>query len=143
MDAEKIFVGRKTELEKFKKVLENPEGQSVLVIGNRGMGKTWLINKMAELAQNHPNIKCGCVRYEVTPTDSVVSTMALMMDNAFEAAQLKEGSFNGTARRVEQWRSLLNVINIGDLVMSLRRDPAKDTREQFQERLQMISKRMP
>ena len=107
------------------------------------MGKTWLINKMAELAENHPNLTCGCVRYEVTPTDSVDSTMALMMDNAFDAAQVVEGSFDGTPRRLQQWKALLNIIKIGDLVMSLRRDPAKNTREQFLERLQLISKRMP
>jgi len=143
MIADKIFVGRKAELEQFKKVLEYPQGQAVLVVGHQGMGKTWLVNKMAELAQNHPDLKCGYVRYEVTPTDSVDSTMALMMDNAFEAAQIEDGSFSGTARRLEQWRSLLNVINLGDLVMSLRRDPTKNTRDQFLERLRFISKRMP
>ena len=114
-----------------------------MVVGHRGMGKTWLINKIAELVETHPKLKCGCVRYEVTPTDSVDSTMALMIDNAFEAAQIEDGSFSGTARRLEQWRSLLNVINLGDLVMNLRRDPAKNTRDQFLERLQLISKRMP
>ncbi len=143
MAQDKIFVGRKAELEQFKKVLEDPKGRAVLIVGHRGMGKTWLINKMAELAENHPNLKCGHVRYEVTPTDSVDSTMALMMDNAFEAAQVVEGSFNSTPRRLQQWKALLNVINIGDLVMSLRRDPAKNTREQFLERLHLISKRMP
>ena len=139
----KIFVGRKAELDQFKEVLKNPKGQAVLVVGQVGMGKTWLVNKMTEIAEKHPELKCGWVRYEVTPTDSVDSTMALMMDNAFEAAQIKEGSFNGTSRRLEQWKSLLNVINIGDLVMSLKRDPAKNTREQFLERLRLISKRMP
>jgi len=34
------------------------------------MGKTWLVNKMAEIAESHPELKCGWVRYEVTPTDS-------------------------------------------------------------------------
>jgi len=54
--------------------------------GQAGVGKTWLINKMAEVAENYPCLKCGWVRYEVTPTDSVDSTMVLMVDNAFEAA---------------------------------------------------------
>ena len=139
----KIFVGRKAELEQFKEILKNPKGQAVLVVGQVGMGKTWLVNKMAEIAENHPKLKCGWVRYEVTPTDSVDSMMALMMDNAFEAAQVTEGSFNGTTRRLEQWKSLLNVINIGDLVMSLKRDMAKNTRDQYLERLKLISKRMP
>jgi len=143
MAEERIFVGRKKELEQFGKVLEEPKGQAVIVVGQAGMGKTWLVNKMAEVAENHPDLKCGWVRYEVTPTDSVDSTMALMMDNAFEAAQVTEGSFDGTERRLEQWRSFLNVFNIGDLTMSLRRDQAKNTREQFLERLELVSKRMP
>ncbi len=143
MAAERIFVGRHAELEQFKKALENPQGQAVLVVGQAGMGKTWLVNKMAEVAENHPELKCGWVRYEVTPTDSVDSTMALMMDNAFEAAQVTEKSFDGTERRLEQWRSFLNVFNIGDLAMSLRRDPARNTRDQFLERLTLVSRRMP
>jgi len=52
MDEEKIFVGRKAELEQFKEVLKNPKGQAVLVVGQAGMGKSWLVNKMAEIAEN-------------------------------------------------------------------------------------------
>jgi len=33
MDAGKIFVGRKAELEQFKEVLKNSKGQAVLVDG--------------------------------------------------------------------------------------------------------------
>ncbi len=100
----KIFVGRKAELEQFKEVLKNPKGQAVLVVGQAGMGKTWLVNKMAEIAENHPKLKCGWVRYEVTPTDSVDSTMALMMDNAFEAASTEPGSFDKVPQRIQQWK---------------------------------------
>ncbi len=143
MIEKKIFVGRKAELEQFIKALEYPQGQAILVVGQTGMGKTWLINKMAEIAEKHPYLKCGWVRYEVTPTDSVDSTTALMMDNAFEAAQVTERSFDGTTRRLEQWRSFLNVFNIGDLIMSLQRDPQRSTRDQFLERLRLVSDRMP
>lgn len=143
MPEKRIFVGRKNELEQFLKVLEDQRGQAILVVGQAGMGKTWLINKMAELTGNHPTLKCGCVRYEVTPTDSVDSTMSLMMDNAYDAAQVTERSFDATERRLEQWRSFLNVFNIGDLAMSLRRDPTRNTRDQFLERLRLVSKRMP
>jgi hypothetical protein len=38
MAAERIFVGRTQELEQFKKVLENPQGQAVLVVG-QGKGR--------------------------------------------------------------------------------------------------------
>ncbi len=143
MSEKQIFVGRKKELERFNEVLRNPRAHAVLVVGQTGMGKTWLVNKMAELTENHPTLRCGCVRYEVTPTDSVDSTMTLILDNVFEAAKVKEKSLDGTDRRLEQWRSFLNVFNIGDLVMSLRRDPARNTREQFLERLELISKRLP
>jgi energy-coupling factor transporter ATP-binding protein EcfA2 len=138
-----IFVGRKEELNEFTKALEGSRGQAIIVVGNRGMGKTWLVNRMAKLASEHPTLKCGFVRYEVTPNTSPDSTMTTMMDNAFEAGQVKEGSFDGTKRGLEQWRSFLNVFNLGDLVLSLRRDQAKDTKQQFLERLELISKTMP
>ena len=148
MSAEKIFVGRKAELEQFKEVLKNPKGQAVLVVGQAGMGKSWLVNKMAEIAENHPELQCGWVRYEVTPTDSVDSTMALMMDNAFEAASTEPGSFDRVPERKKQWLALFKTIvpkggEIAELINSLRRDPTKNTRDQFLGRLRLISKRMP
>ena len=144
----KIFVGRKDELEQFKEVLKNPKGQAVLVVGQAGMGKSWLVNKMAEIAENHPELKCGWVRYEVTPTDSVDSTMSLMMDNAFEAASTELGSFDRVPERKKQWLALFKTIvpkggEIAELINSLRRDPTKNTRDQFLGRLRLISKRMP
>ena len=148
MDARKIFVGRKAELEQFKEALKYPKGQAVLVVGQAGMGKTWLVNKMAKIAENHPDLKCGWVRYEVTPTDSVDSTMALIMDNAFEAANTEPGSFDKVPGRRKQWMALLKTVipkgrEIAELVNSLKRDPTKNTREQFLERLRLISKSMP
>jgi tetratricopeptide (TPR) repeat protein/energy-coupling factor transporter ATP-binding protein EcfA2 len=161
MAADRIFVGRQKELEQFKKALKDPRGQAVLVVGQTGMGKTWLVNKMAELAENHPELKCGWVRYEVTPTDSVDSTMALMMDNAFEAATTKPGSFDKVPERKRQWLALLKLAKLipagkwvgkalGDkmetlveLWRSLQRNPARNTRDQFLERLGLISRRMP
>ncbi len=148
MSGGRIFVGRKAELEQFRKVLEDPRGQAVLVVGQAGLGKSWLVDKMAELAENHPSLKCGCVRYEVTPTDSVDSTMALMMDNAFEAASTEPGSFDAMPQRRKQWLTLLKTFvpkggELAELIGALKRDSAKNTREQFLERLQLISKRMP
>ena len=116
MANERIFVGRKTELEQFKRILGDPKGQAVVVVGNRGMGKTWLVDRMGEIAEGHPGLKCGWVRYEVTPNDTPDSIMALMMDHAFEAAQVVEGSFEKTDRRRGQWKALLNIVKIGDLV---------------------------
>jgi tetratricopeptide (TPR) repeat protein len=149
-----VFVGRQEELEQFKQVLENPQGQAILVIGQQGMGKTFLVNKMAEIAQNHPDIKCGYVRYEVTPTDSVDSTMALMMDNAFDAANTEPGSFDNVPERKKQWLALFKLTTLIpvagnyaekliELASSLKHDSARNTREQFLDRLNLISKRMP
>jgi tetratricopeptide (TPR) repeat protein/energy-coupling factor transporter ATP-binding protein EcfA2 len=156
-----IFVGRMSEVEQFVEVLERPRGEAVVVMGQRGMGKTWLINKMGKVAENHPELKCGWIRYEVTPTDSVNETMALMMDNAFEAASTKPGSFDKVPQRRKQWMALLKLgklipggkiagkmagekaERIVELWKSIKRDSTKNTREQFLERLSLISKRMP
>jgi len=143
MTRKPIFVGRKAELKQFDEALRATEAQAVLVVGQQGMGKTMLLNKMAEHAENHPDLKCGRVRYEVTPTDSVDSVMELMLDHAYEAARVTEKSLDATPRRLQQWRALLNLIKVGDLWMSLVRDPKRNTRDQFLERLQLISDRMP
>ncbi len=147
----KIFVGRKAELEQFKEVLENPKGQAVLVVGQAGMGKTWLVNKMAEIAENHPKLKCGWVRYEVTPTDSVDSTMALMMDDAYEAAKSVKKGIRIVRREKELWKAFFStcglipiigskIKDIGDLILKVKR---ANTRVQFIEVLNRISEQMP
>ncbi|MBN2562141.1 MAG: tetratricopeptide repeat protein [Phycisphaerae bacterium] len=143
MPRKRLFVGRKTELAQWAKVLALPEGQAVVVVGQQGMGKTMLVNKMAQAARERPDLSCGTVRYEITPTDGAAATMALMLDHAFEAARMVEGSFDATERRLAQWRAFLNVLKVGDLVLSLRRDPQRDTRDQFLERLDKVSNRMP
>jgi hypothetical protein len=140
---QRIFVGRKAELKAFDEVLRDPAGQAILVVGQQGMGKTMLVSKMAELARSHPELKCGAVRYEVTPTDSVDSILELMLDHACDAARVVGRSFDGTQRRLDQWKAFLNVFNLGDLILSLPRDPKRNTRDQFIERLERISARMP
>lgn len=142
-ERQRLFVGRKDELAQWLRILADPRGQAVLVVGQRGMGKTLLVDEMARLAREHPDLRCGAVRYEVTKTDTVASILELILDHAYRAAHVTEGSFEGTKRRLEQWRSFLNVFKIGDLVMSLRRDPKRDTREQFVETLEQISDKMP
>ncbi len=148
MDEQRVFVGRKAELDRFKEVLEDPGGHAIVVVGPAGMGKSWLIDRMAQLAEKNPDLECGYVRYEVTPTDTTDATMALMMDNAFEAAQAQEGSLDKTDQRRKQWYAILKAVipkgdKIGELAQSLRRDPQKNTRDQFLDRLRLISRRMP
>ncbi|MCP4594138.1 MAG: tetratricopeptide repeat protein, partial [bacterium] len=138
------FVGRKAEIEQFEAVLIDPAPQAVLVVGQQGMGKTLLVNKLAEIARHHPGLNCGAVRHEITKTDSVDACLSQMLDDAFDAAQVKEKSFDGTKHRLAQWRALLNVVpGLGELSLSLRRDPQRNSRDQFIERMQLISDRMP
>jgi tetratricopeptide (TPR) repeat protein len=150
MDIENLFVGRRDELKLWEKVLSDPQGQAVLVVGQQGMGKTMLVNKMAEVACLHPDLKCGFVRYEVTPTDPPEGTMQLIIEHAFEAAKTLAGSFDPTNQRLKQWLALFNLLkllpageNLIELAASLRYDPQKHTRDQFINRLELISKRMP
>ena len=81
----KIFVGRKAELEQFKEVLKNPKGQAVLVVGQAGMGKSWLVNEAAERMENKSALKCFSLRYEVTPTDPANTVMTDIMNDAADA----------------------------------------------------------
>jgi tetratricopeptide (TPR) repeat protein len=151
MAKSEIFVGRKEELKEFTRVLEEPRGQAIIVVGNRGMGKTWIVNRMAKLASEHPKLKCGWVRYEVTPTDSPDSTMATMMDDAYEAGRsIKEG-FKVTGQNRQLWKSLVPVAELiggtrgkalAELMIGFQRDKTKNSREQFIGALNVLSSRI-
>jgi len=138
-----VFVGREDELKQWATVLASPEGQAVVVVGQEGMGKTLLLNRMVDVATNHPDLKCGAVRYEVTPTDSVDGILTRMITDAYQAAHLREDSFSGTEKRREQWRAFLNLFQVGDLWMSLRSQDERGVREQFLGTLERVSEKMP
>jgi KaiC/GvpD/RAD55 family RecA-like ATPase len=115
-------------LQRFDELLRSESGQAIVVVGPPGMGKTLLVNRMARCARDHPDLRCGSVRYEVTPADTVDITMSLMMDNAFDAAGIKEKSFDATPRRLQQWRALLNVVHIGRTTVLPRRQSRENSR---------------
>ncbi len=141
-DRDKPFVGREDELERWKQVLADPAGQAVLVSGPAGFGKSTLLQRMAAIAETHPDMNCAHVRYEVIPTDSPESTMTTMLDEAWEAAKIEQRSLDATPRRLKQWRALLKVFKIDDLVFSLRRDLTRPTRDQLRNTLELISSRL-
>ncbi len=140
------FVGRTDELRRFKEVLESPHGQGVVVLGQQGMGKTLLVNRMANAAAKHPSLQCDTVRFEVTENDLPAAVMELMIDRAFEVGGT-ERSWDDTERPRKQRLALIKLIpGVGDalaeLLDSLRRDPKRSSREQLIERLQLVSSRM-
>ena len=47
-----------------------------------------LLNRVVRAARAQPGLRYGAVRYEVAPTGDVNTTMALMLDHAFEAARV-------------------------------------------------------
>ena len=138
-----MFVGRENEIKAFMEAISRLDGQAILVCGHSGMGKTSLLNRLSEVCENNPDLKCSCVRYEITPTDSVDSIMSLVMDDMIGAANVTEGSFAGTPRRKQQWKALLDSIpgvnRLTGLVNSLRYKPEVSIRSQFAERLNRVS----
>jgi|GEM_PF-2380393 len=81
-----IFFGRQDKRNRFGDLLADPKGHAVFVVGREGMGETLLLNRRANMARDHPDLKCGTFHYEVTKTDDVMGTMAPMIDHAFETA---------------------------------------------------------
>jgi len=146
MSSDRIFVGREEELKAFREVLCAPQGQAVLITGPQGMGKSLLANKMADSATKHPDLLCDYVRFEVTGTDAPDKIMEHMVDRAFDAAGITEGSFEKTERGARQRLALFKLVpkvsEIAELVRSLRRDEKKNARDQLLEKLNLISKRM-
>ena len=151
MAEERIFVGRSTELGAFDKVLSDPAGQAILVVGQQGMGKTMLVNRMADCALVHPTVKCGAVRYEVTRTMSPEAAMELMLKDAYAAANRKARVYDLTSQNIERWRSILGLLDLAksglgsikDLAISFLRVEDRSTRDQLIERLRLISDRLP
>jgi tetratricopeptide (TPR) repeat protein len=156
MAEERIFVGRKDELEQFGKVLEDPKGQAVLVVGQAGMGKTWLVNEMVRcaeigiLSEKTQSVKCWSIRYEITPNDAVTSTMErIIMDARKAAAPIRE-KLGMTGKHKEKWKALFGAGKVipvfgtsikafGELVLSFGGKTGGDTRANFIKALKKLS----
>jgi len=70
--------------------------------------------------------------------------MERMMDDAFHAGDVIEGSFDNTVRRRKQWYALLETVvpkgeKISKLIRSFERNQQRPTREEFLDRLRLIS----
>ena len=141
------FVGRQDEIAQFVQVLADPAGQAILVAGQAGMGKTWLVNKLTETAENHPQLKCRTTRFEVTPDDAVTATLELILEYAKDAAEAEAGFLEVTDQGLKQLKALLGLVPRGDklaeLLSVLRREVKGHLRVKFLDVLRALSQRIP
>jgi len=145
---ERLFVGREQELNQFKEVLRDPSGQAVFVIGDEGMGKSLLLARMARESAGHPELLCGFVNYEITPVKSANALMEEMMHHALEAACFSVDSSVPPKPYPGKWLSFFHKIlpeveSPAELSPVLRYEPNEDIQQQFLERLDILSRRMP
>ena len=139
------FVGRADELKAFTEFLRDPNGQAALVIGHEGLGKTALLGRVAQMAVGLPDLRCGAVRYRITPETPFETTATLMLDDAMTAGQCVAGSFAATPRRAAQWRALIDALvpkgeKLRKLFESLRYVRRRHKREELTEHLELVSR---
>ncbi len=67
----KRFIGRKKELEQFTKVLEEPKGQAVIIVGAKGSGKSALLEEILKAAKASEVWKCDTRGFSVRPSPPV------------------------------------------------------------------------
>jgi len=150
------FVGRKEAIEQFNQILESPQGKVILVVGQVNMGKTFLLHKMVQIAQEHSDLGCTPLQYKVTPTDSIDSTMLEIISDAADAVQSLSGRFRGAVNaNKEKLSSLFSAIGaipvagqklekIGTLILSLAEHTKRgNIRQQLKQMLTSLSEKLP
>ncbi len=153
------FFGRRAELDALRDAISDDTTRAILVVGHEGMGKSALLGRLMQLI--HDNTKSwgpwGAVIYQTYATDSVDAILERMIEDAYAAADTEAGSFAGTEPRKRQWAALWKGVKaipvvknaaemteaIHDLTFSLKRELTRSTRDQFIERLNDVSGRMP
>ena len=141
------FVGREDEIARFLEILANPAGQAIVVSGQAGMGKTWLVNRLASIAEAHAELTCRAIRFEVTPDDSVASTLELILSHAKDAAESAAGFLEVTDRGRKQLKAIMGLLPKGDklteLIGVLGSEAKGHLRNKFLDVLRALSKRIP
>ena len=150
------FFGRQSELDALREAIADDTTRAVLVVGHEGMGKSALLAQLIE-GIHHDSEPWGAIFYQTFASDSVDAILERMIEDAYAAANTGAGSFGETEQRKRQWAALWKGVKaipvvknaaemteaIHDLAFSLRRDLTRGTRDQFIERLNDVSKRMP
>lgn len=148
MDFESLhYAGRREELNLWSQILASPEGQSVLILGEGGSGKSAFIDQIVLQIWHQTALHCGCVRYDVVAEESPETTLRYMLEDAFQCARASAGAVDNPGIRFWQWGAFFDNIgiprkkmeDIHRLVNVLRFDPQKHIGEQFLGRLKTIS----
>lgn len=150
------FVGREEEQAQWLELLADPAGagKAVVVVGKYGMGKTWLLDRLVELAQNlngHDRLECVALRYSVAPSESPGMVMKMLLEDAFQAARCEAGSLSSDGKRFVQWNRLYRLLGLFSpsqeidysFLHALRYDPRKNIFEQFILRLRALAEHLP
>ena len=139
-----MFVGRENEINELARIIEDPSGQAVLIVGHWGFGKSAILDRLTEIPPKIP-LRCAnyySLHYRLAKTDHVDTVMKSILDNVTEAAEIQKQSLANTPRRNKQIRALLNIAGLGDLLDSLLYKPEKPIRNQFIERLSLVSDKL-
>ena len=144
------FVGRQAELKLWSDILASSDGQSVLVVGRPGSGKSAFIDQIILNTWTDTELNCGAVRYDVPTDESPEETMRFMLEDAFYSARASAGAIDIPSVRFWQWGAFFDSIGITrkkiesvqTLVNTIRFDPQKHIGEQFKRRLHALSEAM-
>ena len=145
-----LFIGRDAELSLWDELLNSPDGHAVVVLGDAGMGKTRLLDRMVEWAIRHKNLRCAALRYAVSPDESPGMVLKVVMEDAFLAARARIGQLETRGKRFHQWDVLFErfhmvdheTVDRYDFLNALRYDTKKHIFDQFLQRLSLFSRRI-
>ncbi len=139
------FVGREAEIKRFRHLLDTGSGRAVVIVGQQGMGKTTLAERLLEEAAQHPTLDCRSLWYEVTRLDTVDALMERMLEGAFAGADV-HGSFVPSEQRRKQWKALLRFVpgyeEVEGLLETLKQQLTLPPWERFARVLHEISTRL-
>ncbi len=141
------FFGRRTELAALHTALDDHVGETILVAGPAGMGKSALIDRFIAEAEQREDRFCRAVKLRVTPDEPPATTVGLLISHAEEAVNQSAGFLSVTPAGRRQLTALFGLLPKGDtirqLMNSLRRRSVRHAREEFQAVLALLSRELP
>lgn len=115
LQARHPFVGRMNEIDSFLSLLSSDEGHAVLITGQQGFGKSFLAEKLNEIARLHPKLRCVAVFYTVREHQGVEQVLHEILDDIKRSAAPNPGLIKDPERRIKLWSGLLELGQAGGL----------------------------